>query len=221
MTIVQQEPLALYGPRFSVYVRSARIYCDEVKLEHTSTMSPQGDDIAFKSVEHLTLNPFGKIPVLCQGDFVLFETAAICRYLDRLAGDNGLLNGLTPPQVAAIDQWTTAIAYYAKEAVMQGFLLELAFPKGEGGEVRMDVVLDNLPQAREFLTIIEHQLEQHTWLVSDQYSMADAVLTPFLDYLATIPELDKDGLLIPAGSLLADYVARVRARPSARVLKER
>src|SRR5580692_2763251 len=41
----------------------------------------------FKTPEHLARHPFGRIPVLDHGDFRLYETQAILRYLDRLVPD--------------------------------------------------------------------------------------------------------------------------------------
>ena len=37
-----------------------------------------------KTQEHLARNPFGRIPVVDHGDFRLYETQAILRYLDDL-----------------------------------------------------------------------------------------------------------------------------------------
>ena len=39
---------------------------------------------AHKSPEHLARHPFGRVPVLEHGGFVLYETQAILRYLDRV-----------------------------------------------------------------------------------------------------------------------------------------
>ncbi|MGH8270312.1 MAG: glutathione S-transferase family protein, partial [Steroidobacteraceae bacterium] len=38
---------------------------------------------SMKSQPHLTLHPFGRVPILEDGGFSLYETQAILRYLDR------------------------------------------------------------------------------------------------------------------------------------------
>ena len=53
---------------------------------------------------YLALNPNGLIPVLLDGDFVLWESNSICRYLAAKAGDTTLLP--TEPQARArVEQW--------------------------------------------------------------------------------------------------------------------
>lgn len=208
----------IYGPAFSPYVRSARLYAEELGISHLNNMQPRGEPVAFKSAEHLALNPFGKAPVMIHGELVLFETASICRYLDNLAGEASLLAPLSAHQRALADQWAGAVAVYAGPALMNGFFLEFAFPKGENGSVRMEVVVENLPAARAFLAIIEAQLQQQAYLAGDNYSMADSLLTPMLDYAETLPLPSQEAPLVAADSRLAGYIARMRARKSAWVL---
>ncbi|KYN88438.1 hypothetical protein ATY37_04125 [Vibrio cidicii] len=74
--------------------------------------------------------------------------------------------------------------------------------------------------ARGFIAIFEQQLSHSQWLVGEYYSMADSMLTPFLNHLEGIPVLDEQGPIIAAGSVCADYLQRVRARSSAWVLAE-
>jgi glutathione S-transferase len=45
-----------------------------------NAMTPQ----QMRSPEHLALHPFGRMPILEHGDFRLYETQAILRYLDRV-----------------------------------------------------------------------------------------------------------------------------------------
>lgn len=57
-----------------------------------------------KEPEYLALNPNGLIPVLIDGDFVLWESNSICRYLANRQGATALLP--TEPQARArVEQW--------------------------------------------------------------------------------------------------------------------
>ena len=58
-----------------------------------AALSPGGS----KSPEHLARHPFGRIPALEHGDFALYETQAILRYLDRVLPQPAL----TPSDVRA------------------------------------------------------------------------------------------------------------------------
>ena len=53
---------------------------------------------------YLTLNPNGLIPVLIDGDFVLWESNSICRYLAARQGDTALLPAELQPR-ARVEQW--------------------------------------------------------------------------------------------------------------------
>lgn len=57
-----------------------------------------------REAAYLALNPNGLIPVLIDGDFVLWESNSICRYLAAKAGDVGLLP-VDPQARARVEQW--------------------------------------------------------------------------------------------------------------------
>ncbi|WP_028293652.1 glutathione S-transferase family protein [Oceanobacter kriegii] len=216
------DSLKLYGAPFSPYVRAVRLYAAELGIELESSMAPFGEKIEFKSPQHLALNPFGQMPVLFDGDFHLFETASICRYLNGVAGKANA----EPQQQALIDQWAGAVASNASRAVMEGLLLELAFPKGENGKPRLDVVVENLPKARAFLAIIEQQLQaqqgkEQGGLATADYSYADSILTPFIDYAASVPDLDGNGKLVSDDSATGQWLHAMRQRSSAWVLTQK
>lgn len=54
--------------------------------------------------EYLALNPNGLVPVLLDGDFALWESNSICRYLANRQGDTGLLPA-EPQARAKVEQW--------------------------------------------------------------------------------------------------------------------
>ena len=60
---------------------------------------------AHKSAEFLKLNPNGRIPVLVDGDLVLFETAAICLHLVDTHADAHLAPPLATPERAHFYKW--------------------------------------------------------------------------------------------------------------------
>lgn len=77
-----------------------------------------------RSAEHLARHPFGRIPIVEFGDFRLFETQAILRYLDRtLEG-----SALTPRDArgaARVDQFMNVNDWY----VFQGVANVIAFQR--------------------------------------------------------------------------------------------
>ena len=60
---------------------------------------------AHKSAEYLRLNPNGLIPVLVDGDLVLYETAAICLHLVDTHPDAGLVPALGSAARAHFYKW--------------------------------------------------------------------------------------------------------------------
>src|SRR4051812_40950946 len=71
----------VYGIPGSPYLRSLLAGLEEKGLPYHLTALAPGQH---KSPEHLERHPFGRIPVLDHGDFRLYETQAILRYLDAI-----------------------------------------------------------------------------------------------------------------------------------------
>ncbi|MBV1787995.1 glutathione S-transferase family protein [Marinobacterium sp. D7] len=210
--------LHILGPTFSNFVRAVMLCCEEKGIDYTVGRELEGKSIGLKSEEHLKLHPHGKLPVLIHGDRVIFETAVICRYID--AAFEG--PALQPDELwerTRVDQTAAEIALYIDQALVRKLLLEFAFPKGENGSVRMDAVEQAIPEARKALARVEALLGEREFIAADQYTLADALLTPMLDYISGLP-IGPD--LIPTGGALDQYLQRMRTRPSGiKVLKSR
>lgn len=203
------DTLYIYGLGFSSFVRSVRLCCEEKGLEYQSGLAPNGTEIPFKSPQHLKLNPYGKMPILFHNDLVLFETTTICRYLDQQFSGPALQPSDTRAR-ALLDQCCAEIALYIDHALVRKLLLEFAFPKGPDGSVRMNVVEEKLPAARVALTRVQELLGNNSFIYGESYTIADALLTPMLDYIANIPQGND---LMGHGKLRA-YLDRMLQRPS-------
>src|SRR3954469_15533583 len=67
----------IIGSIRSTYTRVVCMVCEEKGIEYVLTETP------LRAPEIFAIHPFGKMPVLRHGDFVLFESKAIADYLDR------------------------------------------------------------------------------------------------------------------------------------------
>ncbi|SIS94630.1 glutathione S-transferase family protein [Neptunomonas antarctica] len=201
----------IFGASFSTLVRSVMLCCEEKGVTYHIGMEIDGQEIKRKGVDHLALHPFGKMPVLAHGAHRLFETGPICRYIDACF-EGPALQPSDLYQRALVDQWSQAISCYVDHTLVRQYLLEFAFPKGDKGEVRLDKVAEAEPEVISMLTLLEKQLGEQIFICGTDYSMADALLTPMLDYLAALPHADR---LLPPDSLLTSYITRMRQRPSA------
>ena len=79
-----------------------------------------------KSPEHLARHPFGRVPVLEHDGFVLYETAAILRYLDRVLPDPRL----TPAdarRAARMDQLMSINDWYLFQGVANVIIFHRVF----------------------------------------------------------------------------------------------
>ena len=200
----------IFGPQFSTFVRSAMICCEEKNINYTVGLSFADKTIERKSEAHFEIHPFGKFPALIDGENKLFETASICRYLDeKYSGVS-----LQPRDVyekALLDQWSAAISTYIDKVLVRDYLLEFAFPKGKDGTIRMEIIAEVEPQVINTLEKLESLIADNEFICGKQYSIADVLLTPILDYLFFLPVKDR---IFQSTPKLNNYIQRMQQRPS-------
>jgi len=164
---------------------------------------------AHKSPEYLKLNPNGLIPVLVDGDLVLYETAAILMHLADTHADARLAPPVGTPERAEFYKWLVwltntlqplLIAYYYPDRwVDAGNTAGVAEVK-KNAELRCAPLLDQ----------IEAQLARHggPWLLGADYSVADAMALMLCRWTRNFAR--------PARSLpqTRAYLERMLARPA-------
>ncbi len=164
-----------------------------------------------RTVEHLERHPFGRVPVMEHGDFRLFETQAILRYLDRTLP----APALTPadPQAAGrMDQLMNINDWYLFQGVANviGFQRVVA-PRLLGLASDEAAIAAAMPKAHVVFDALARQLDDRTFFVGDSISLADVVLAPQLDFFRDTPEWQP---LTAKSANLHRWLDRMNARPS-------
>jgi glutathione S-transferase len=137
---------------------------------------------------HLSRNPFGRMPAIEHGDFTLYETQAIVRYIDRVCPQPSL----TPrdPRLAAqMDQAMNVNDWY----LFQGCGNVIGFQRVVGPRVLgmtpdESVIAAAMPQARKVFTELARLLGDKAYFAGDEVSLAEMMLIPQIDFLRQIPE---------------------------------
>jgi glutathione S-transferase len=163
-------------------------------------------DTAAKAEALAPVNPNTKVPVLVDGDFVLWESRAINGYLASLRPEAGLYPADARAR-AVVDQWTHWHAIH-----MSPPLQRLAFERLFKARFGMGVPDEEAAQAQlvelgRLLPILDANLKGRDWVAGD-LSLADfAIATTFV-------YREPSGLSLDDTPEVAAWIARVEARPS-------
>lgn len=202
--------IELFGADYSVYVRSVRLALEEKRLDYT--LSPI-DVFAPEGVceDYLSLNPFGKIPTFRHGDFVLFETGAILRYLDE-AFDGPRLQPPAPRDRAVMNQILSILDAYAYRTCVWEIYVERV-EKTRGGVAAADEVRISsaLGEARMIVGTLETLIESEPFLLGSNVCLADCHAAPMLHLFE---QSEEGAMLLKRAPKLARWLEMMRARRS-------
>lgn len=191
--------LILHGFPVSPYVRSARIALIEKGVDY------HFHEIGFEYLateEYAKLNPFRKMPVLQQENFVLYETPAILAYIDEAFAGNAL-QPADPQTKSQMRKWMGIAANYLYPVgVMQLFVHRVMLPI-MGNETDETVVKNAADAIAQYLDVIEHELVDR-FLVGDTLSLADIITGTMMYYI----------------NMVKEGAALIHARPQTRVWLE-
>lgn len=168
---------------------------------------------AHKQPAYLKLNPNGLIPVLTEGELVLYETAAICLHLVDTHPAAGLAPALGTPERAHFYKWMTWMTN-----TLQAMLIHYFYPERmvDDGNADGTAQVQAHAQARvgAMLEQIEAQLQSHgqPWLLGGTYSAAD----PFAFMLCRWTRGFTGPAAAPARTrpAIGAYLERMLARPA-------
>jgi glutathione S-transferase len=156
-----------------------------------------------KSPQMLRMNPRGRVPVLKDDDFIVFESVACLFYLDRKYPEHPLF-GVTPEDAATIMR---VIGEY--QSYVEGHLMQIVYDVHFGEmDRRMEEVTRLIHLVAGESRTIEGRLSTSDWLVGDSVSAADMVMFPGIMLL--LRAMEKRG----AGSLRSRFLPLGTTYPS-------
>lgn len=170
--------LTLYHHPRSTYSRRVVIALLEKQIEHKSIIVDMAKK-EHRSPPYLAMNPYGRVPVLVEDDFVLYESAAILNYLEVTRPEHPLL----PPSIRERARVDMLMRLCDLQIARQTGII--IFPKRFLPKERWDAQVMGAAsqEIQRHFDILDKQLGDHEYLVADTFTLADLAYMPFLHFL--------------------------------------
>lgn len=196
--------LRILGKASSINVRKVLWTCAELDLPFEREDWGSG----FRSTdspEFLALNPNAMVPVLVDGDSVLWESNTICRYLSARYGAGQLLP-VDAGHRARVEQWMDWQATELNNAWRYAFMALVRASPLHRDAIQ---VAASVTQWNRHMGILERELERTgAFVAGPDFSLADIVLGLSVNRWLMTP-IERP--VLPA---VNSYVARLRERPA-------
>ena len=160
--------LKVWGRNTSSNVQKVMWVIGELGLEH-ERFDVGGAFGKNREPAYLNMNPNGLVPTLQDGDFMLWESNSIIRYLTR-GHDGGKLEGANPKMTALANQWMDWQLSVLGPAITPAFWGLIRTP-----EDKRDLAAIAASQSKtiEAMKILDAQLGKTPYVAGDQFTMGD------------------------------------------------
>jgi glutathione S-transferase len=190
--------LTIIGKATSINVRKVLWTCAELGL--TFERAEWAD-------EHAALNPNRMVPVLVDGDFVLWESNTICRYLCAREAKDALLP-VAPRARASVEQWMDWQATELNTAWRYAFM---ALVRDSPAHTDPAQIAASVANWNRHVGILEARLAAtRACVAGERFTLADIVIGLSLNRWSMTP------MLRPDYPQVAAYLARLAERPGYR-----
>jgi glutathione S-transferase len=198
--------VTLYDMQDSPHARKVRLLAAELGIPLTKIeRDPRKGET--RSPDYLAKNPNGRVPVLEEDGFCLWESPAILKYLAAKRPDRAL-GGSDPKHAALIDQWLfwwTGGPEAAIDAIFWEIFIKPKILKQPGNDP--GIIADAHARISRFLPVLDRQLEGRDYIIGP-LSIADFAIGPRLDRAPELLKID----IAPYRNIAA-WRERLRAKP--------
>lgn len=199
--------MKLYGHPFSSCTRKVMITLHEKNIQYDFVLVDlmKGEQ---KSAANMARNPYGVVPTLEDNGIMMYESRAICRYLDAKFQNSNL----TPKSLEArakMEQWMHVEHSYLEPAFSKLFVQKVLNPM-RGAQVDLGQLAEGKEEIHFTFNLLNNHLRSHVNFAGEEFSLADVYMMPNLMHLENAKET---GILESYPHLKA-WAARVMERPS-------
>lgn len=174
-------PITIYGRHTSYNVQKVLWLADELALKynHIQFGSCPTDT---ESAEFGQLNPMRKVPVLIDGDKVIWESNSILRYMARTYGEQHWLPN-DPFEASLVERWMDWSQTQFEPAFVGVFWGHYRTPEKLRDYAAIEKCLDT---CRFCLQKVDDRLTERDYLLGDRLTLADISVSIFLYRLTNI-----------------------------------
>lgn len=173
--------VTLYGPTVSTFTRICAMAAAEAGLSWEIVPTGSGSP---EMAEH---HPFMRSPAAYIDGLHIYESPAICSYIDRRHNASALHPDGAEAQ-ARMWQWVNIAANYVFPITEERLVLPRVVAPLMGRAADEAKIAEALPVIEYHLQIVENRLHESRFLAGEAVSLADIFMYPVMDATAAAPE---------------------------------
>ena len=182
--------LTIWGRANSVNVQKVLWCCEELGLAYDRIDA----GLQFgrnNEPEYLAMNPMGRIPTLVDGDFVLWESNSIIRYLAMQYAPESTLYPAEPKVRASADRWldwSLSALQPAERPVFWGYV------RTKAADRDMAQLAAAVSEVEKLWRVVDAHLKGRDYLEGNTFTLADLVIAAYARRWFGIAELVRPAL---------------------------
>lgn len=205
MSVNMSAKLTLYGPTVSTFTRICAMVAAEAGVAWEIIPTGSG------SKEMAAHHPFMRAPAAYIDGLHLYESPAICSYLDRRHNASAL-HPQTPEAQARMWQWANIAAHYVFPVTEERLVMPRVVAPLMGRQADEAKIKAALPVIEYHLQQVDMRLAEAAFLAGPELSLADMFMYPVIE--ATCAAAEGRAMVADMAKLSA-WFEIIAARPSA------
>jgi glutathione S-transferase len=198
----------LHGFKYSVYSWIVRLALHEKGVAYEwIEMNPFAEPV---SAQYLALHPFKRVPTLVHGEFVVYETSAITRYVDE-AFNGPRLQRMLSVERARCNQILSIVDSYAYWPLVRQVFSHGVYKPRMRLPIDRSEIRQGLDATEKVLGSLEALASPERFLTGDGPSLADVYLAPMIGYFTLVEE---GSVLLQQHDRLAAWWSTFSVRPT-------